>query len=116
MIYFTANNTVNRKVIFSALLVLSFVMGLIFYFSNQHMFSNYKSYYFKSYSYILPYKLKEIGTGLHVFGRSGNSDLYAESIPVLLYHGVLGGTINNGEGEATNIDLATFWDQMKTLK
>src|SRR6185369_2283597 len=52
-----------------------------------------------------------------VSGETGTStDAYAESVPVLLYHGVLGGMMTDGQGEATNVDLSTFWDQMKTLK
>src|SRR3954467_14145556 len=111
MIYFTANNTIHKKITFSTLLVFSFAIGLFLFFSNKYLFTNYKSYYFKSYSFIVPYKLKEVASGLHVFGRTGlSSKEYAESVPVLLYHGVLGGDINSN-GEATNIDLQTFWDQ-----
>ncbi len=117
--YFHTNKSINKRLLTSFFVLASFGLGLLLFFSNRNAFTNYKSYYFQSYAFILPYKIKH---GLspfqvvHVNGSTATSSGFAKSVPVLLYHGVLGGTIDESNGEATNIDLATFWDQMKTLK
>lgn len=91
-------------------------------YTSPNSFLNFKTYYIKSYPYVLEYKLSQLvkksQAMITVQGQTNSSTLSekAESIPVLLYHGVLGGSANNTQGEATNIDLDHFWDQMKTLK
>ncbi len=117
MVYFATSTGLNKKILWSFTIIAIFGIGMFIYFQNEHLFANYKSYYLKSYSYVIPYNLKEMVISGHVMGDSTTTEQYARSIPVLLYHGVLGGpATSDNEGEATNIDLATFWDQMKTLK
>lgn len=109
----------KQRLLFSTLLLGVFGFGLTVFFSNRHIFEGFKSYYFTAYSYVIGYKINNAVTMLlpmHVSGGEIEKDGYASSVPVLLYHGVLGGNTSDTEGEGTNISLATFWDQMKTLK
>lgn len=122
MIYFVTNNSLSKKIIFSTILVIIFIVGLFLLYTNRGSSLNFKSYYIQSSAYILEYQLNQLIQKIPFVNTvkgeasSVNNSTYAESIPVLLYHGVLGGPSNNTQGEATNIDLANFWDQMKTLK
>jgi biofilm PGA synthesis lipoprotein PgaB len=118
MTYFRANNSIKRKSLFSLTILGIFAIGLFLFFRNKDAFNYYKTYYFISYFYVVGYKLSEVANMpkvLHVSGISTSTEEYAQSVPVLLYHGVLGGDIGS-TGEATNINLSNFWDQMKTLK
>jgi peptidoglycan/xylan/chitin deacetylase (PgdA/CDA1 family) len=119
MVYFNPKKTLKQRLLFSLLLLGVFTFGLTIFFSNRHIFEGFKSYYFTSYSYVIGYKIKEAASIVlpaHVSGTEANSEGYASSVPVLVYHGVLGGNANETEGEATNVSLKTFWDQMRTLK
>ena len=117
--YFHTNKSVNRKILVSTATLLVFAGGLLVFLANKNMFSNYKTYYLESYYYIAPYKIKQLIAAiqpLRVSGRTTSTSPYAESVPVLVYHGVLGGNPDSNNGEATNIELSNFWNQMKTLK
>lgn len=116
MIYFNTQKTKKKKTLYSLLILTIFGLGLVGFFTNKNIFSNYKTYYFESYSYVIPYKFKETFLSNNVHVEANSEITNAKSVPVLLYHGVLGGIINNSEGEATNVNLSIFWDQMKALK
>src|SRR5438128_2749154 len=119
MMYFRPKKTISKKLTFSLTLLLIFGIGTVVFFSNKNMLTNYKSYYFQSYTYVLPYEIKELlkwSKSTEASNITASTSQYAESIPVLVYHGVLGGPVTGSDGEGTNIDLATFWEQMKTLK
>jgi biofilm PGA synthesis lipoprotein PgaB len=87
-------------------------VGLLFAYVYKDIFSSLKTYYLRSYAYVFQYNLEKISKSV-VYSRE--EEQYAESVPVLLYHGLLGGDLE-AHGEATNIDLKVFWDQMRTLK
>lgn len=78
----------------------------------------YKAYYFKSQMFVFAQTLENtasvVGSVFETDGSSPESGIlssdFAESVPVLLYHGILNMT------DGSNIDLDTFIDQMTTLK
>lgn len=112
----------KRIFIFSFLCILYAGALWMYYGSNlTYNYSHYKLYYLKSYATVLEYKFTTIKSRLGALVFSGilngdssinkaSADEVAQSVPVLLYHGILEKT------DGSNVDIDTFRDQMIALK
>lgn len=117
--YFTSKKAFSRKLLFFGSLCLTYVACLWAFQTYEPVYKNWKPYYLKSQMAAADYRIKSVfaGTALVLFGKSEDVTVptlslssSTQSIPVLLYHGVL------GESDGVNISLATFKDQMFALK
>src|ERR1700722_8899402 len=100
-------NTVTKIKIFASIAVVAFFLVLAFSIGNvsgNPLFSiTYWGMYVKSISYQIKY-------GGIVASTTPESEGNVQSVPVLLYHGI----VNQPDG--TNIELSDFVNQMVTLK
>ena len=89
------------------------VGGLNFYRQNKDLITNFKPYYYKSYLAAAEYDVKSLALGL--IGKSqvqASTGLASpQSIPVLLYHGVI-----TNQPDGANITIDNFISQMLALK
>ena len=103
------------------MLVSMLTLGLYIFNFNQEFLNNFQPYYLKSYQAFADYNLEKITNNLASVIYAVTTDnsynnkatvisLEADSIPVLLYHGII------DEPDGANVLLENFKDQMFALK
>lgn len=118
--YFTRKDVFIKKLSIFSLLCLAYVFAIWGFGSYGIKYKSYKFYYAKAYvaaggfmANNLLVSGKNLLTGLFkqpTNVEAATSSVYAESVPVLLYHGILDKT------DGVNVSLSDFEDQMFALK
>ncbi len=102
-------------------IILALFLGIFIFLSVEDIFRAFKPYYFNAYKASVFYEIERSGKFFankvgEIFTKaSGKTDVeieskYAESVPVLLYHGIV------DEHDNSNTLLSDFRDQIFTLK
>ncbi len=118
---------IPRKTIFKKILPTSFILailgfGLFSYDNNKDFINNFQSYHLASYTTLfsnIVFASSDSGNLSSVLGTfTGNKNaedlnteiMLANSVPVLVYHGIVSGD------DPSNVSLKNFKDQMFALK
>ncbi len=122
---FNSKKSIYRKMFVILVILGVFGLGLYIFNSNHDFIFSFQPYYAKAYVAVFSYKLGNdisasknlLASIISVINRNAvqennmsNYTVYAQSVPVLLYHGV----INNADG--SNILVNDFKDHMLALK
>lgn len=118
--YFIPRNIFKKKLLIFFIICLLYVAGVLGFQTYIHLAPYYKPYYLKAQILVLQRGIENVAAAAasvlktkptaYVSGLEMLLEDAAESIPVLLYHGVLRST------DGSNVDLDTFIDQMTALK
>lgn len=118
--YFIHKDIFRKRLMFFGLIVGVYLFALWNFSSYGNSYAYYKPYYMKSSLTALAYSASGFASKVGAFvlssikkenvAESASSPEIAESVPVLLYHGVLNKT------DGVNVDLKAFKEQMFALK
>lgn len=118
--YFSSLGILKKRITLFAVICLAYGGGVWGYHAYTQAQPYYQPYYLKSHLFAVGKIFNNTATAAvtafkskptaYESGAETRSEAFAESIPVLVYHGIL------KESDGTNLDLSTFIDQMTTLK